>query len=604
MYNGTYDEKSEIVIMSKYSNVKKLRLVAKRLIIDSSKKWKKGMINIITAGTGVGKTYNIMNTLIPSDIEEGYNKFLFLTVYTDNVSQDSEKMENTFIENGVKAKVTTDVKTFLGYNGKLPIVLVSTVAGAVNGGTDNENSVILINFLKDEKFVLYWDEAHFGGSSSPETALWNTGHRAIEYKASYYEFAEALALLENAKVTGFTATPLFEHKGLIPNINSKMYNLLVKKEDWATQEELTEITSQLRDISVYNPNKLGFEKGIQLALNDYLAFSKNLELTAEIINSHEPLLKLAPKTIMTLNAGANNENTETSLNIYENIDVVKDWLRGKRDETSYILGKADKDGYFIGNIQGDWNKLTGDYAFTEFVQKMEDSNDPLRFIFHIEKFKFGLNVPNISHEVHSRERNQVGENKVTVSILQIFGRAVRTNFGITDLDVNFVSDAVDWLLKDYKDSDVFDELREYMMLQNSHTFFVPDTETYQVAIPEWKDDYSAPLSMSQFNNVDRNGFKKNISASKQERDAAYKAAQKDRCERENCKCFEDFVTHPPIASEEFDLSEEERLVNYKKGLQVDHVDRNLNNLAPENLKTYCPNAHSGKTMKYEDYMPK
>ena len=45
-------------------------------------------------------------------------------------------------------------------------------------------------------------------------------------------------------------------------------------------------------------------------------------------------------------------------------------------------------------------------------------------------------------------------------------------------------------------------------------------------------------------------------------------------------------------------------VNYKKSLQVDHVDRNLNNLAPENLKTYCPNAHSGKTMKYEDYMPK
>ena len=592
------------MIMSKYSNVKKLRLVAKRLIIDSSKKWKKGMINIITAGTGVGKTYNIMNTLIPSDIEEGYNKFLFLTVYTDNVSQDSEVMENTFIENGVKAKVTTDVKTFLEYKGKLAIVLVSTVAGAVNGGTDHENSDILINFLKNEKFAFYWDEAHFGGSSSLATYKYNTGWPGTVYKASYYNFAEALALLENSKVLGFTATPLFEHKGLIPNINSKMYNLLVKKEDWATQEELTEITSQLRDISVYNPNKLGFEKGIQLALNDYLAFSKNLELTAEIINSHEPRLNLAPKTIMTLNAGANNENTETSLNIYENIDVVKDWLRGKRDETSYILGKADKDGYFIGNIQGDWNKLTGDYAFTEFVQKMEDSNDPLRFIFHIEKFKFGLNVPNISHEVHSRERNQVGENKVTVSILQIFGRAVRTNFGITDLDVNFVSDAVDWLLKDYKDSDVFDELREYMMLQNSHTFFVPDTETYQVAIPEWKDDYSAPLSMSQFNNVDRNGFKKNISASKQERDAAYKAAQKDRCERENCKCFEDFVTHPPIASEEFDLSEEERLVNYKKGLQVDHVDRNLNNLAPENLKTYCPNAHSGKTMKYEDYMPK
>ena len=81
-----------------------------------------------------------------------------------------------------------------------------------------------------------------------------------------------------------------------------MYNLLVKKEDWATQEELTEITSQLRDIIVYNPDKVGFEAGIQLALNDYLSFSENLTLQVKIINAHEPLLNLTPKTIMTLNS--------------------------------------------------------------------------------------------------------------------------------------------------------------------------------------------------------------------------------------------------------------------------------------------------------------
>ena len=64
--------------MSKYSNIKTLRLVSKRLIIDSYENHEKGKINIITAGTGVGKTYNIMNNLIPSDINEDYNKFLFI----------------------------------------------------------------------------------------------------------------------------------------------------------------------------------------------------------------------------------------------------------------------------------------------------------------------------------------------------------------------------------------------------------------------------------------------------------------------------------------------------------------------------------------------
>jgi len=347
-------------------------------------------------------------------------------------------------------------------------------------------------------------------------------------------------------------------------------------------------------------------------LNDYLSFSESRELEVKIINAHEPLLNLSPKTIMTLNAGMDRDNITSSLPLDKMVDVGKSYLDGKYDPYLFIFGTATEKGYLIGNLFGEWKKVktfaefTGMMKTSKIVTLFDGSVVDLRFVFHIEKFKFGLNIPNITHEVHSRERNQSGPNPVTVSVLQIFGRAVRTFFGISDkdLDVNFVSDAVDWLLENYKNSPVFDELRNYMKLQNSHTFFVPDTETYEVAIPEWKDQFSAPLSMSQFNNVDRNGYIKTISASKQERDAAYKLAQKDRCEREGCKCFEDFVTNPPIGSEEFPLSEEDRLVNYIKGLQVDHVDRNLENLAPENLKTYCPNAHSGKTMKYEDYIPK
>ena len=591
---------NDLALDAEVKKIKNLRLVSKRLIVDSAKKWQKGKINIVTAGTGVGKTFNIMNTLIPSDIKEGINKYLFLTVFKDNVEQDYKEMKKALRGIG---DVTKDVNEFLNADDDYPIVLVATVAMAVNGGTDNENSDILINYLEDKKFALYWDEAHFGGSSSGLAYRWNTSWPGKTYKASYYRFAEALALLKNSKVFGFTATPLFEHKGLIPiiSVQSKMYNLLVKKEDWATQEELTEITSQLRDIIVYNPDKVGFEAGIQLALNDYLSFSENLTLQVKIINAHEPLLNLTPKTIMTLNAGMDRENIITSLTLTEQVAVVTTYLEGKFDPNLFILGQATEKGYLVGNLLGEWKKVK---TFDEFTNKMKDSNDPLRFVFHIEKFKFGLNIPNISHEVHSRERNQNGPNVVTVSILQIFGRAVRTNFGIEDLNVHYVSDAVEWLVENYKDSSVFDELRDYMKLQNSHTFIVPNTDTYQAAIPEWKDDYSAPLSMSQFNWVDRNGFKKVIRPSKKERDAAYKEARKDHCERKDCKCFEDFVTNPPIDSEEFDLTEEERLVNYKKGLHVDHVDRNLDNLDPENLKTYCPNAHSGKTMKYEDYMPK
>ena len=42
----------------------KLRNVSKRLIIDTYENHVEGFINIIAAGTGVGKTYNIANELI------------------------------------------------------------------------------------------------------------------------------------------------------------------------------------------------------------------------------------------------------------------------------------------------------------------------------------------------------------------------------------------------------------------------------------------------------------------------------------------------------------------------------------------------------------
>lgn len=612
--------------------IKKLREASKRLIVDPYKnEWKPGKINIIAAGTGVGKTYHIMNTLIPSDIKEGYKKFIFMTVFTDNVEQDLYDMK---IAMRPQADVYNCVKDFLEHGDDYPAVLVCTLALAVSGG-NNKNSKILNNYLKDKKFAAFWDEAHFGGSSSCKAGKWNNGHCSYLYKASYYKFIQNLARHKNSKVFGFTATPLFEHKCLIPDplIQSKMYSFLVKKEDRITQEELTEITSQLRYIKSYDSDKDGFEGGLRACVKDYLTFTKDLALLAKTINKHEPLLKLAPKTIML--CGAGHELTgisQNSINLNDQLDIVRSALDEVYDESLFIFGHATQRGYKIENLKGDVIDID---TFKEFTRLMKTSGTvyergvkiDLRFVFHIEKFKFGLNVSNISHEFHGRNRKQQwrarpgGLNIVPVTILQIFGRAVRTNFGIMkgdpanasrakcdagphNLNVNFVSDAIYWLVKNYSKSPVFDELRKYMMLQNSHTFFVPVTETYEAGTLEWKADYSAPLSISQFNNVDRTGFKKIIVPSGKERDAAYKLAQKDRCERIGCKCFEDFVTSPGILSDEFPLPEKERLDNYKKGLQVDHVDRNLNNLDPTNLKTYCPNAHSSKTMRCKDYIPK
>ena len=590
---------------------RELRKVSKRLIIDAYKKHFAGKINIIAAGTGVGKTYNIANELIPSDLKAGKDKFVFLTVFKDNVEQDSRDLKKALFPHGID--VVKNINDFL--DSDMPCCLVTTLAGAVNGGVKEDgkedtdfgtNGKLLTEYLANQNFAIYWDEAHFGGSSSKEAVALNVGHGVSEtYKASYYRFAECLAKMSNGKVTGFTATPLFEHLGELPEgIQSDMYHFLTKKEDWATISELTEITSQTRFIKSYNPDRNGFCVGLGMALTDFLSFSENLKLLSEQIRGFESDLLLTSKPVMLLNGGAANPDTTTSLPLDEQVIETENCLRGKVDSDLEIFGKATENGYKVKSINGKWRTIR---SHKEFIEKMLDPNDPLQFVFHLEKFKFGLNVANVTHEVHSRERKQKGETKVTVSILQIWGRAVRTWFGIdksmfSDNKVpNYVSDAVEWLLNNYSKSEVFEELREYMMLCNSHTFFVPDTETYRVAIPQWNDpemSYAAPLDRSQFH-INSEGVSLTSSVSQAERDLAYKMYKEEIrfCEEHpdgSCKT-ENQEKFPELSDEEFELA-------YWKALHVDHIDGDRENMVKENLVTVCPTFHGIKTYVNADYL--
>lgn len=598
--------------MSEQRRLKReLRKVSKRLIIESYKKHFAGKINIIAAGTGVGKTYNIANKLIPSDLKAGKDKFLFLTVFKDNVEQDARDLKKALFPHQID--VVKNINDFL--DSDMPCCLVTTLAGAVNGGVKEDgkedtdfgtNGKLLTEYLANQNFAVYWDEAHFGGSSSKEAVAWNVGHGVSEtYKASYYKFAEGLAKMSNGKVTGFTATPLFEHLGNLPEgIQSDMYHFLTKREDWATISELTEITSQTRFIKSYNPDRNGFCVGLGLALTDFLSFSENLKLLSEQIRGFESDLILTSKPVMLMNGGAANPDTTTSLPLDEQVVETENSLRGKVDPDLEIFGKATENGYKVKSINGKWRTIR---SHKDFINKMLDPNDPLQFVFHLEKFKFGLNVANVTHEVHSRERNQKGEIKVTVSILQIWGRAVRTWFGIdksmfSDNKVpNYVSDAVEWLLDNYSKSQVFEELREYMMLCNSHTFFVPDTETYRVAIPQWNDPempYAAPLDRSQFH-INSEGVSLTSSVSQAERDLAYKIYKEEVrfCEEHpdgSCKT-ENQEKFPELSDEEFELA-------YWKALHVDHIDGDRENMVKENLVTVCPTFHGIKTYVNADHL--
>ena len=126
---------------------------------------KKDKINIVVAPTGVGKTHTIVNELLPQDLKEGYNKFIFVTAFKDSVDQEYETFDEYQMENSQLLKITKDVQVFLDHDKEYPILLITTLAGAVNGGgLIQKNGDKFVDFLTDKPFVVYWDEAHFGAS--------------------------------------------------------------------------------------------------------------------------------------------------------------------------------------------------------------------------------------------------------------------------------------------------------------------------------------------------------------------------------------------------------------------------------------------------------
>lgn len=602
-------------------NRRKLREVGRRIIVGAYKRGMRGRLGIISAPTGSGKTYNIQNTIIPDDIAEGNTHFLYLTTFTDSVAQELNDFKRSLRG---KAEPTASITEFLNWDyeeEQFPIVLITTIQGAVNGGGQHENSDLLISFLRDKMFSVYWDEAHFGGSSSKETAKLNLGGgMPAEYKASYYKFCEALAKNENGKVTGFTATPLFEQEGLLRGIGglkpSTVYAFLSKGEDWPTDDEFSDIASQIRLIRSYCGADDGKVMGLCEAINDFRSFSEMLKLKSAMISTHHPEIEFSPKPVMLINAGFGNSNGVTSIPMEEAINYTVDYLKDKINPDLKIFAKVTENGYFVGSINDIINQTWTPYSkmggFKPFIKRLQDSSDPVQIVFHLEKFKVGLNLNNITHECHLRERNQSTPNgmEVVVSPIQIFGRSVRTWFGIKfknadgkPCNYNYVSDAVDWLIENYSDSPVFDDLRLYMRDCNSHTFFVPDSATYDRAIEVWRDidrHYAVGIEQSQFNilKTSESGEKLVSVPTGRERDLAYKKYKDEvrHCERHpdgSCKSSN---------RQFFTETDEEYEEAYWKALDVNHINGDRNDMNPENLETVCKTYHGITTFLEKHFL--
>jgi len=441
------------------------------------------------------------------------------------------------------------------------------------------------------------DECHTWTTDCPENVPDVNGGSGEKFLATLYDTVKLVSAV-SPYIFGLTATANNQHNGFVPALGN------MKFEKINTLPDVNEFVWRMGWMRPENVHYFEQEGSVYGDQTDEF-FGK---MIFRIMRIEKASRRKRCAMIETRMKPRESKLEEMDLPPNENPHIKNDLQRIKESDFSFD-GMNDSDGItavmtakekYICNKNGDDLMSTKDGLDEKTIyERLYDQDDPLRFLIIIDMAKMGVDLPTVKEFFSTRPAIKSSKvyGWIIETALQKFGRLLTVCTGILASsqkkgdDIFFEEHGGD--LRDVPD---------FTPEMNEMHYTIIDNDFNRTAMQVFQDVF-APNAPNIGHYFFENS-KKSIVPSGQERDAAYKEAQKDRCERTDCKCFEDFVENPPENSEEFSLSYEERLENYEKGLQIDHVDRNLENLAPENLKTYCPNAHSGKTMKYEDYIPK
>jgi hypothetical protein len=263
-----------------------------------------------------------------------------------------------------------------------------------------------------------------------------------------------------------------------------------------------------------------------------------------------------------------------------------------------ILDYKDGIGDYITMV--DKSKPENDYEKDEEAfSELRNPNSNKLHLLVVEKGAMGINVPNFCTEAFLRDSTK-DNIEVTNNEEQFFGRLARCIFVWPEFierifhNNKYSEQEANMLLRlaievSTVSIHYFDNKVQKNAVKNFEVSLIPEHSAYDVLL-------MMKTSIALGHDI--------ISPSGKDRDGLYRKYKKDRCERLNCFCYEDFVTNPPTGSFEARLTLEERKINYVGMLEVHHKDSNRFNNDPENLETNCSNSHRSLTIQNKDYLTK
>lgn len=470
---------------------------------------KDNAINVAVFPTGGGKTYNMINHVIPSMMSKGCNKFIWVTPYLKSVDQEYNDMMKYSYKNNIRIftfKGLESVDDFMSLDENIPAIIVMTLAGFA---TTTRGGELLEYFLSlnPKSRSLIWDEIQFGSTSQSEYYIKNIGFKVDEFKARIFKAVNSLTK-NCSNIIGLTATPVWEQKRGSALEFENVYHI-VNPGAAPVKYELAHLTSSLRQMHTFSLNKKFYfrelEDVLDGAIKDFLNYVGNLKLQSQFLKDVFPEIKFLTKRVMIVNLSRNTKKNK----FYDELETLKTVL-SKFDEIDKdmkcILVDTSNDqnedsGSYLMSLNGDKEKID-----PARVQKILLNKENFPYMFYViqEKGKFGMNVENISHVISMRERPQtevkLKEDKVTISTIQLLGRSSRNFYGLdfSDTQIYFIPDVIEFLIDNYSNHENFQDLVKYVDLSNTHTIMLPDTDTQNKASSEWINSYSYDFKDSLF----------------------------------------------------------------------------------------------------------
>lgn len=561
-------------------------------ILNEIRKPSSDMMNVVSAGTGSGKTHTIVHNIIPTIFKEDLADIVIFTCPNDASLEDIESLVSAWLpESGnpddlalvymkdAFGNSSVNMRTFSG-----PTIVVAHPTAI------SQNAALFKRLGKKYRIVGISDEAHIGlQSRGAEEYMIAYGYPS--YVTSEDDGAWLNTILEMGANTWFliTATPRNTIK------NSSWMKLL----SVCPKEKTLEFHSLNRGVNFYPVAEYS-------ELIEELVAEQEAEYQ-EMKDIHAKYGLEIAKAIIGIQGMAKG-SFASSHEIYDSFPA-----RDYRGKVAIVVSKRKEiKGLSRNQINRQYGSGGSQPKAAELFDGLSDKTKDVYIVIATKHLDNAVNIPSMNLLISTNIRAASNDLSVTASVEQFMGRANRFPKvkGISNM-----REAVAAKLKAIKDGVPKEIAERWFEVTFGYTIFLPDTpqnragaeafcKNQTLSADDWKDYLNTLESDILINGSSENVL--NVTDDKEQSarnwggikspwaqpgDLSYKNEKGCLCER--CPRDENGVPQCAATFHALGYTEEE----YFESLDVNHKNGDHTDNRPENLETLCANMHRAITKR-------